>query len=161
VIFFSFISPRSSCGNEAAALTAKRADDDDFTRVDEAIDDEADFTFPVRAPDEDRLIDYPPRVQKVDLVFAKVAPALSSHSNALMCANGSSVVSSLMAPAPRRNDGARHVCSPERAVRDSGREESAHTYIQMYVFVNAPDCPTATVLVDSRDNPPIDGARAI
>jgi hypothetical protein len=76
VIFFSFISPRSSCGNEAAALAAERTDDDDFTRVDEAIDDEADFTFPVRTPDEDRPIDYPPRVQKVDLVFAQVALAL-------------------------------------------------------------------------------------
>jgi hypothetical protein len=51
-------------------LAAERADDDDFERVDEAIDDEADFAFPVRPPDEARFIDHPLRVAKVDVVLA-------------------------------------------------------------------------------------------
>jgi hypothetical protein len=77
VIFFSFISPRSPCRYDAAGLASERADDDDFERFDEATDEEARFPLSVRAADEDRLIDYLPGIQKIDLVFAQIAPAFA------------------------------------------------------------------------------------
>jgi len=77
VIFSSFIFSRSACGDEAAAVAAERADDDDFLAIDEPIDDEADFAFSVRPPDEVRLIDHPLRVPKVDTVFAQIDLPLS------------------------------------------------------------------------------------
>jgi hypothetical protein len=70
VIFSSFISPRASRGYEAAVLAPERADDDDFERFEEAIDEEPRFVFPVRTPDEGRLMNHPPGIDKINAVFA-------------------------------------------------------------------------------------------
>jgi hypothetical protein len=75
VIFSSFIFSRSARRDEAAAFAPERADDRDFLILEEAIDEEARFTFPVRPADEDCFIEYSSYLVKVDTVFAQVDEA--------------------------------------------------------------------------------------
>jgi hypothetical protein len=72
VIFFSFITPRSTRGDDPAAFAAERADDDRFVAVDEAEDHVSDLALAVGSPDDRRTINHLPGVSEINLVVAPV-----------------------------------------------------------------------------------------
>jgi hypothetical protein len=72
VIFFSFITPRSTRRDESTGFAAERADDDDFSAFDETKDHIADFALSIRSANEGRTLSYPSGISEINLMIAQV-----------------------------------------------------------------------------------------
>jgi hypothetical protein len=76
VVPFSFISPRSSCRNDPAGLTADRADEYDLYVVEKAEHHVARFALSIRSANDRRAVEDKTRIVEVNLTLSQIAFAL-------------------------------------------------------------------------------------